>query len=194
MTQYPFLRTVHLLCGVFAVPALLVYGISAVQMAHSHWFTIKPSVTEIQMQLRPGYTSGRLVALEVMASRGMRGEISSVRTTPAGFEVRVTRPGTLHEIRYDGASGQVQVRSSVSGFMGMMNRLHHAAGLRHEYVPLQLWGILSGVVSLATLGLGVSGIWMWWLRKQERKWGIILLTANLLYAVTLLVMIRAAGP
>ena len=78
--------------------------------------------------------------------------------------------------------------------MGMLNRLHHAAGLRHEYIPQQLWGILAAFVSVATLGLGVTGIWMWWLRKQERKWGIILLTANLLYAVTLLVMMRAAGP
>ncbi len=194
MIAYPSLRTIHLLCGVFAAPALLMYGVSAVQMAHTHWFNMQPVVTEAAMPMRPGITDGRHMAQEVMANRGMHGEIASVKQTPAGFEVRVTVPGTVHEIRYDGGSGQVRIRSSVSGFVGMLNRLHHAAGLRHEYIPLQLWGILAALVSVALLGLGVTGIWMWWLRKQERKWGIILLTANLLYAVTLLVMMRAAGP
>ena len=178
----------------FAAPALLLYGVSAVQMAHSHWFPMKPAVTEIEMPLRPGYTDGRQLAQEVMASRGLRGEVASVRKTPSGFEVRITVPGTVHEIRYDGGSGQARLRSSVAGFMGMLNRLHHAAGLRHEYIPLQLWGILGALVSLAILGLGATGIWMWWLRKQERKWGLILLIANLVYAITLLVMMRVAGP
>ncbi len=194
MIAYPSLRTFHLLCGVFAAPALLMYSMSAVQMAHTHWFNTKPVVTEIEMPLRPAIIDGRQMAQEVMARRGMRGEISAVRKTPAGFEVRVTVPGTVHEIRYDGASGLVRLRSSVSGFMGMLNRLHHAAGMRHEYIPLRLWGILCALVSVATLGLGATGIWMWWLRKQERKWGIILLTANLLYAITLLVTMRVAGP
>ncbi|MEO8128387.1 MAG: hypothetical protein ABJF23_26780 [Bryobacteraceae bacterium] len=194
MIQYPSLRTIHLLCGVFAAPALLLYGISAVQMAHNKWFTMKPSVTEIQLPMRPGLTDGRQMAQEVMGGRGIRGDITSVRKTPAGLEARVTVPGTVHEIRYESVTGQVAVKTSVAGFMGMLNRLHHAAGLSHEYVPLRLWGVLAALVSLAILGLGATGIWMWWLRKQERRWGLILLTANLMYALTLLVMMRAAGP
>ena len=194
MNGYRWLRTIHLLCGVFAAPALLMYGVSAVQMAHNHWFTMKPAVTETEIPLRPGSTNGRLVTLEVMSIRGIDGEISAVRKTPSGFETRVTVPGTVHEISYDAASGHVRLRSSVAGFMGMLNRLHHAAGLYHEYFPLHLWGVLCALVSAATLGLGVTGIWMWWLRKQERRWGIMLLSANLIFAVTLLVMMRVAGP
>jgi len=192
--QYPLLRTIHLLCGVFAVPALLLYGLSAVQMAHNKWFNVKPTVIEMEMPLQPGLGDGRQMTQEVMANRGLHGEIASVRKTPAGFESRVTVPGTVHEIRYDAVSGQARLKSSVAGFIGMLNRLHHAAGLRHEYIPLQLWGVLGGLVSLSILGLGVTGIWMWWLRKQERKWGLLLLAANLLYAITLLAMMRATGP
>jgi hypothetical protein len=192
--NYSSLRTIHLLCGVFAVPALVMYGVSAVQMAHTKWFHMKPVVTEVEMPMRPGYSDGRLLAHDVMASRNIRGEIASVKQTKGGFEVRVTVPGTVHEIRYEGTSGRVRLKTSVAGFMGMMNRLHHAAGLRHEYVPLRLWGIFCGLVSLAILGLGVTGIWMWWLRKQERLWGLVLLSANLAFAITVLVMLRAAGP
>ena len=117
-----------------------------------------------------------------------------MKSTPAGFDLRILVPATVHEIRYDAATGRTHIRTSVSGTMGMLNRLHHAAGLRHSYVPFELWGILVALVSLATLGLGATGIWMWWLRKQERTWGIILLSANLAFAVTILTMLRAAGP
>ena len=158
MIAYASLRTIHLLCGVFAAPALLMYGVSAVQMAHAHWFNMKPTVTEIEMPIPPGNNDGRQMAQEVMAGRGIHGEISSVRKTPAGFEIRVTVPGTVHKIRYDGGSGQVGLRTRVSGLLGMLNRLHHAAGLRHEYIPLQLWGFICALVSVATLGLGAAGI------------------------------------
>jgi len=61
----------------------------------------------------------------------------------------------------------------VAGVIGMLNRLHHAAGLWHDYLPLKLWAVLCGLVSIATIGLGVTGLCMWWARKQERKWGIV---------------------
>ncbi|MEO8659744.1 MAG: PepSY domain-containing protein [Bryobacteraceae bacterium] len=193
MTTYPVLRTVHLLCGVFAVPALLMYGVSAVQMSHSAWFRMKPVVTESVSSAGIGMVDGRQVTEETMAKQGFRGEIESVKETPAGFAVRVVVPGTVREIAYERTSGLVRVRTSVSGVMGMLNRLHHAAGVRREYLPLRLWGALMAVVALAIIGLGVTGIWMWWLRKQERTWGLILLGANLAYGVTLLWLIRAGG-
>jgi len=173
---------------------LAMYGVSAVQMAHSTWFRLQPEVREREVQVRRGYTDGRALAREVMQNQKIRGAIASVQATPAGFDVRIVVPGTVHEIRYDGVRGAVRLRSSVSGVMGMLNRLHHAAGLWHEYLPLRLWGALAGLVSLATIGLGATGLLMWWLRRQERKWGLMLLAANAMFAAVLLAMLRSAGP
>jgi hypothetical protein len=86
------------------------------------------------------------------------------------------------------------VRTQVGGFMGMLNRLHHAAGLWHEYAPLKVWAVLVGLVSLATLGMAVTGLWMWWLRKQERRWVLILLGANLIFSIVVLALLRSNGP
>ena len=72
----------------------------------------------------------------------------------------------------------------------MLNRLHHAGGLWPDYLPLRLWGVFVAIVSLGILGLGATGIWMWWLRRQERKWGLVLLTANVAFSVGILLMIR----
>jgi hypothetical protein len=192
--MYATLRTIHLLCGAFALPVLLMYALSAVQMAHSKWFVMKPAVTELDIPMQSGYSDGRLLARDVMARRNIHGEINSVQQTPGGFSVRIVVPGTVHEIRYDRATGATWVRTSVGGFMGMLNRLHHAAGLWPAYAPLKAWGILCGLVSLATVGLSATGIWMWWLRRQERRWGLILVAANLAFSISVLLMLRAAGP
>jgi hypothetical protein len=192
--KYPTLLTIHLLSGAFALPALLMYAVSAVQMAHNQWFVMKPAVWEAEESIRPGYADGRLMTRDVMARRGISGEINAISATPSGFTARVVVPGTVHEIRYDRATGRTTVRTSVAGFMGMLNRLHHAAGLWPEYAPLRFWGLLVGLVSLATLLLGATGIWMWWLRRTERKLGLALIAANLAFSLTVLWLMRSTGP
>jgi hypothetical protein len=192
--MYRTLRTIHLLCGVFALPALLMYGVSAVQMAHPKWFSMKPEVSETSLTLSPAHTDGRKVANEVMEKCAVRGEIDSIRQTDTGMEIRIVVPGTVQEIRYDRATGKTRIRKSVAGFMGMLNRLHHAAGVPRDYLPLSLWGVLVGLVSLATVGLGLTGVCMWWMRRQERRWGLILIAANLAFTIAVLSALRSAGP
>jgi hypothetical protein len=194
MKIYPVLRTTHLLCGVCALPFLVMYALSAVQMAHSRWFNMKSAITESEAVVPAGMTDGRVVAREVMRTGNVRGEITEVKDTPAGFEIQVHRPGTEHEIRYDRADGSARVRTKIAGFWGMINRLHHAAGLWHEYGPTRWWAVLCALTSVAAIGLGATGIWMWWLRKQERRWGLVLLAANVVFAIAVLGAMRAAGP
>ena len=188
------MRTVHLLCGAFALPGLLMYGVSSVQMAHNSWFVMKPAVSSSELAMAPGSTDGRVIARQAMAATGVHGDINSVDPSPAGFVIRIAIPGTVHEIRYDRMTGVARIRTSRAGLMGMLNRLHHADGLWHDDRGLNLWGILVGVVSLATLTLGVTGIWMWWLRRQERTWGLVLIAANLAFSIGVLLGLRAAGP
>jgi hypothetical protein len=191
--MYPALRTIHLLCGVFALPMLLMYALSAVQMAHTKRFSLKPVTSESKVRLPRDYMDGRMLARELMARGAVRGEISSITVTPMGFDVRIVVPGTVHDVRYDRANSVAAVKTSVAGFMGMLNRLHHAAGLWHEYGPLKIWAVFVGVVSVATVGLSVTGLWMWWLRRQERTWGLVLVGMNVAFAVTVLTFIRSSG-
>jgi hypothetical protein len=194
MLDYRFLRSIHLLAGAGSAAFLLMYGFSAMQMAHSSWFPTSATVRERQIQLKPRLADARQIARELMERGVVRGEIQQAATAPARLAVRVARPGTIHDIRYDAASGIVTVRTSATGFMGMLNRLHHTAGLYHGYALLNAWGWAVAMVSVALLVLGVSGVWMWWLRRQERAIGLVLLGANLGFSITVLALIRSAGP
>ena len=192
--NYRSLRSIHLISGAFAFPVLVMYGVSAVQMAHGRWFDLKPvAVIKHSIHLAAGNDDGRKMAREAMARTDVHGEIETVSTTANGFNVRVTVPGTVHVIEYDRSSGATSVRTTVAGAMGMLNRLHHAAGLWHSYGPLRLWAVLVALASAATVVLAVTGIWMWWRRREERVLGAVLLAANVVFSATVLILIRIAG-
>jgi hypothetical protein len=193
--MYSAIRNVHLFLASIALPFLLMYGLSAVQMSHNGWFDMKPSVREQTLALTPGQDDARAIAREVMEKTpAARGELQSIQQTPARTNLRIVVPGTVHEVRYARATGAATLRTSVAGVMGMLNRLHHAAGLEHEVIPLNVWGWAVAVVSLALVFVGATGVWMWFLRRTERVTGAVLLGINLLFALILIVLIRRGGP
>ena len=192
--KYRWLRSIHLISGALALPLLVMYGVSAVQMAHGKWFDMKPAaVIKHSLQLPAGNDDGRKMARDAMTRTDVHGEIETVSATATGFNVRVTVPGTVHVIEYDRSTGATSVRTTVAGAMGMLNRLHHAAGLWHSYGPLRLWAVLVALASAATVVLAVTGIWMWWRRREERVLGAVLLAANVVFSATVLILIRIAG-
>ena len=193
--MYSTIRNLHLLLASIALPFLLMYGVSAVQMAHTGWFDMKPAVTEQTLALAPGLADGRDVARAVMERvPAAKGELQTVQATPAGFALRIVIPGTVNEVRYTRGTGATQLKTSVGGVMVMLNRLHHAAGFGHGATSLDLWGGAVAIVSVVLVLVGATGVWMWFLRRTERTTGAVLLAINLAFALTLILLIRRAGP
>jgi hypothetical protein len=193
--MYQTIRTLHLLFASLALPFLVMYGVSAVQMSHGSWFDMKPAVTERTLMLAPGQADARAIAREAMEHvPEARGELQNVQATPAGVNLRIVIPGTVHELRYDRATGDTRLKTSVGGVMVMLNRLHHLAGFGRDLTSMNLWGAAVVAVSIALLLVGATGIWMWFLRRTERTTGLALLAINLAFAVTMIVLIRRGGP
>ena len=193
--MYQIVRNLHLLFASFSLPFLVMYAVSAVQMSHSTWFRTTPVVHERQLQVAVGQTDARAVAREIMASdSSIDGELGSIQPSDSGIALRIVVPGTVHEIRYDRASGAAQVKTSVAGVIGMLNRLHHWAGFWHEPVSMKAWALAVAAVSTALLLLGATGIYMWFTRRPERRIGLVLLGVNLVFAIAVLTLLRRAGP
>jgi hypothetical protein len=195
MTIYKAIRNLHLSLASFSLPFLLMYGVSAVQMSHGSWFPSRTTVVERQLTLTPGQRDARAIARELMDREpSVRGELNTVQPAAAAVNLRIVRPGTVHDVQYDPASGATRLKTSVAGAIGMLNRLHHAAGLYHELPSLKLWAIAVGVVSAALVLLGATGIYMWFTRLPERRVGLVLLGLNAAITAVLLTWMRIAGP
>jgi hypothetical protein len=193
--MYRIVRNLHLVFASFSLPFLIMYAVSAVQMSHSTWVDMKPVVRERQLQLPPGQSDARVMARAVMDSdASVRGEVANIQTNEAGLSLRIVVPGTVHDVRYNRESGLTQVKSSVAGVMGMLNRLHHWAGFWHETAAMKFWALAVVVVSAALLLLGLTGLYMWFTRRPERRLGLVLLGMNVVFAIAILTLLRRAGP
>src|SRR5262245_822072 len=105
------MRNLHLWLGLGCGLFLLVYAVSAVKMSHGKWWNSRPSVTQARVTLPAAVAaSARTAARRLMDQHGMRGELQQVTDTAAGFRFRLARPGTVHEVQVDRASGEAQVR------------------------------------------------------------------------------------
>ena len=185
--MYKTIRNIHLILGLSSLLFVLMYSVSAAQMAHR--VRIAPRIADEDVSLPPGLAA-RAVAATLMAQRGYGGEIMSTQMAPAGFRVTIARPGTLYAVTYDRATGQTHIRRDVRSFLGMLNRLHHQNGLHHEDGVLNAWGWALALVSVALLAIGASGVYMWFKLHAERKIGAVLLAANLVISIGLLAALR----
>ena len=193
--MYKTIRNVHLLLASFSLPFLVMYGVSAVQMSHSPWFQMKPATHETQLTLARDETDARIIARTIMdRESSIRGEIGNVKANDTGVTLRIVVPGTVHDVRYERATGVAQIKTSVSGTMGMLNRLHHWAGFWHEPITMKFWAAAVALVSAALILLGATGVYMWFTRRTERRIGFTLLAVNLVIAIVLLASMRSAGP
>jgi hypothetical protein len=188
--MYRLLRTTHLALASLSLPFLLLYGLSSIQMTHSAWFSRGPKITKTHVSASAGRNNARLLARELMDREGLRGDIQQISETPIDYKLRIARPGTVYEIDYVRATGETAIRTSTANFMGLMNRLHHAAGFWHDYRLINVWSAVVVFVSIAIILLGVSGVWMWFARGKDRVVGMVLLALNLGISLTLLFLIR----
>lgn len=191
--MYRWFRNTHLVAGLLAVPFLLMYGLSAVQMSHGDWFSLKPTVTESTVTVASSpVNDGRALARMLMDQEHLRGEIRQVRATDSGFHLQIEHPGTIYRVDYSSQTRQAVIRTSVAPFMGMLNRIHHLAGFQSASLVMDVWGGWVVAVSLCLFLLGLTGIYMWFRLYKERMIGTILLALSLGYSLTLILLIRGA--
>jgi hypothetical protein len=185
---YKLLRNIHLLVGLFALPALLTYAISSAQMAHG--IRLPQNVNEEDVGLPPGL-SPRAAGLQLMQRGGYAGDLTNILSTPAGVSFSITRVGSRYQVTYDSTTGRAHVKKTDIGVLGELNRLHHLHGLHHENRVMSAWAAMLTAVSLILLTIGATGLYMWFKLHRERLIGAILLSANLIISIGLLTFLRS---
>jgi hypothetical protein len=188
--MYRYLRTTHLVLGLLSGPFLLMYAASAIQMAHRSWFPIHATVRQETASVRSGCDNPRALAHELMQREGWRGELIEVRRTAHALTFRIASVGTTHDVACEDARNKIEITTRTLGFVGVLNRMHHATGFWHSSSLMKTWAAVVALICVAIFGLGGSGLWLWLLRKSERRIGLVLLGANLAFSLTVLALLR----
>ncbi|MEQ1727828.1 MAG: PepSY-associated TM helix domain-containing protein [Vicinamibacterales bacterium] len=190
--MYRFLRNVHLAAGLFTAVFLFAYALSAAQMAYPLYRPV-PVVTESDLTVPANIDpTPRALASWLGATPDFRGDLRDVEADEDGFALTIARVGTMHRVEYDPAERRVHITSRRQNAVGMLNRIHHVAGVGHAYWAVNAWGWLLASSSLLLLIVALSGVVMWFNRHRERRIGALVLAGGLAWGLTLLVLLRLA--
>jgi hypothetical protein len=188
---YRWTRDLHLYFGLFVSPFVLLFAASVFYLNHGKLIAgQQPPETIRGLDIPDGFDrlKGREAverAKAILPQIGVAGEIGFLRYVPsdrrlmfpvsrAGFEATV-------DVNLDTRTATVTRRSmnlweSVS-YLHKMPGPHNIA-IRGNWVGTQVWRGVADATIYLLLFISLSGAYLWWAIKAERRTGIALLAAG----------------
>lgn len=189
--MYALIRTVHLFSGLILAAAMLMYTITGWVMAHHDWFgESEPVITvhELSSQVATSMPQGlsaddaRRWQQQIGDELGMRGRTAKRHATDDGWRFEYARPGTLEKLALTPGISEVTLTVEEPGTVAMLNRLHHLHG--YGGAPRYfLWGLLVDVTSVALILFPLTGIYLWFVLKKDRRLGWVILGGSSAYVI-----------
>ena len=193
---YRLIRDLHLYLGLFISPFVLVFAVSVFFVVHCWRPRIgsETSTTRVVSALPlPGdwqELSGRplIDALKpTLEKAGVRGEVGFVQhlVKEEKLIIPVTIPGRETTVSIRIASGEATIVTRETGLADAMATLHrspgeHAPAIRMNWFYMQAWRWLADTTAYLILFISVSGIYLWYVLRTERRVGLVLLLAGAL--------------
>jgi hypothetical protein len=174
-------RRVHLFLGLFLLPWLFMYGISALPIAHASFFMPRDAAKNSRI-LRAEHTVDIAVpnddaGLRVLGAALL--DLAAVRRT--SFDVYREASNRINvyaysfwswtEVNYYVDRRRMMVEDSRFRWDLFLTGMHARGGFQQEGVLPTAWSVVVDLVALAILLWIASGLYMWWDVRGHRRWG-----------------------
>jgi hypothetical protein len=192
---YLVTRDLHLYCGLFISPFVLVFAISVFFLVHS-WIPgvsrqpVSRTAHDLSLPAGVERLKGRqqVEALRgVLDGLGVAGEVNFIRYVARDHRlvIPVMVPGreTTVDLHLDTRTATVTERAT--GVWDAMVYLHkmpgpHNVNLRMNWFYIRIWKWLADATVCLVLFISISGIYLWAVLRAERRIGLLLLGAGAL--------------
>ena len=201
LTWDRLMRLSHLYTGLFLVPWMTVYAISAFCLNHKEWINermqVMPKwelVSETRFVPDAEFPDDPAKRAEVILEHvGLAGP-HNPPSVPAPNQLTVLRMcGTGHyRVAWDGQRSLVTVDKLLPfSFYSFVNFLHFQHGYSQPYATQWVWAIVVDVVTSSTVIWIISGIWLWARRPRNRRaGGLCMVAGTLLFAGLAILLCR----
>ena len=191
--MFNLMRNVHLILGLVSFVFAMIFAVSSMVIIYRPWLNQAPQDSERTVRVAAAQApTPRALALELMRSHGLDGDLRQVQQTGDEMSFVIFRPGTRAQVQYSTATGEAKIQTRTHGLTEALVQLHVNHGFWHEFMQANIWALLSLMGSIGLLLLGASGIYLWFCHHEERLIGSIILVIGLLYSLTTLVLSRTA--
>lgn len=199
---YRWLRDLHLYFGLFISPFILLFAVSVFYLNHGKLRpgAAPPAETYRDLQIPDGFdlVKGREAverAKTILPQVGVAGEIGFLRyvSNDRRLIFPVSKAGSEATVDVDLAARTATVKRRSMNLWESISYLHkmpgpHNVAIRGNWVGTQVWRLFADATIYLVLFISLSGIYLWWAIKAERRTGFTLLAAG---AVTLVGLIFA---
>jgi len=188
---YKWTRELHLYFGLFICPYLVVFAVSTFLLNHAYQPDPKVETTNVPVQLTAGLKDAEQAKL-ILEQLNINGEVGGARTNPKTnkMSIGVTRPGLFIIVNVDLATSTATITRRENGFLGALIFLHKMPGPHNVKGPQEIfakiWAALSDTTVYLLLFLTITGIYLWFMIKAERRAGWILLGTGCLSFVLIM--------
>jgi hypothetical protein len=189
---YRWLRDLHLYCGLFVSPFVLLFAASVFYLNHAKLRADTPppetfenlTIPEGLERLKGREAVDRARAM--LPQLGVSGEIGFLRynATTGHVVFPVSIGGMESTIDVDLANRTASVVRRRMSLWESLSYLHkmpgpHLVALRGNWVGIQVWRWFADATIYLLLFVSTSGIYLWWAIKAERTAGLALVAAGL---------------
>ena len=196
---YPSVRAIHLYCGLFISPFVLIFSISVLVFNHpglmNRFNPVKPLAdTRTKLDKIPYDTSDLGTAQGIIRKLNINGEIDFISKNDSSFSFPVTKPGLRTYIKVNTITDSVLITRQSEGALRSTTYLHSMPGAHNVKIRgnsgfLKVWRVLADGVVYLLLFLTLTGIFLWYILKAERVIGIYSLALGLLFFIGLFMLI-----
>ena len=199
---YRWLRDLHLYFGLFVSPFVLVFAASVFYLNHGKLSPGAEPAADTYRDLTIPDGFDRLKGPEaverakaILPQVGVAGEIGFLRYVPKDRHLifPVSKAGSEATVDVDLDARTATVKRRSMNLWESVSYLHklpgpHNVAIRGNWIGTQAWRVLADATIYLLLFISLSGVYLWWAIKAERRIGLTLLTAG---AVTFLGLVFA---
>ena len=189
---YRWTRDFHLYLGLFVSPFVLLFAASVFYLNHGKLFPTTTSA-ELFRDLRVPEGFDEVKGMEaaqraqgILPQVGVEGEIGFIRYVAKDRHLifPVSKAGVEATVDVDLTARSATVKRRTMSFWESLAYLHqmpgpHNVAVRGNWIGIQVWRWLADATIYLLIFISISGVYMWWAIKAERRIGAALLTAGL---------------
>ena len=200
---YRWLRDLHLYFGLFVSPFVLLFAASVFYLNHGKLIAGDDTASETYRGLSIPDGFDRLKGREaverataILPQVRVSGEIGYLRYVAKDRHLvfPVTRAGSEATVVVNLDARTATVKRRQMNLWESLSYLHkmpgpHNVAIRGNWVGTRVWRLFADATIYLLLFISLSGVYLWWAIKAERKIGLALLTggaatfAGLIYAI-----------
>jgi hypothetical protein len=192
------MRVTHLYTGLFLVPWMMVYAISAFCLNHYTWFDalkLTPKwATVREARYTPDATFPKAPqeqAIVLLRHLDLEGP-HNIMGAPNANQLSLWRSCAAgnYRITWQRQNSRLLVeQQQPASFYSFVNNLHFIRGYPHPYLATQVWAVVVDITAISTIIWVISGIWLWARKPRERRLGGLCLASGCLLFVVLAVLL-----